>query len=45
MAQIAIRISEEEKQELTQYCKERGMTLSGLIRVALDQYFKNQDKE
>lgn len=36
MAQIAIRISEEEKQELTQYCKERGMTLSGLIRVALE---------
>ena len=45
MAQIAIRISEEEKQELTQYCKERGMTLSGLIRVALEQYFKSQNKD
>lgn len=45
MAQIAIRISEEEKQELTQYCKERGMTLSGLIRVALEQYFKSQSKD
>lgn len=43
--QIAMRVTEEEKQELTQYCKERGMTISGLIRVALDQYFKGQEKQ
>lgn len=34
--QIAMRVTEEEKLELAQYCKERGMTISGLIRVALD---------
>lgn len=43
--QIAMRVTEEEKQELMKYCKERGMTISGLIRVALDQYFKDQDQE
>lgn len=42
--QIAMRVSDKEKQELMQYCKERGMTISGLIRIALDQYFKSQEK-
>lgn len=43
--QIAMRVNEKEKQELMQYCKERGMTISGLIRIALDQYFKSQEEQ
>lgn len=43
--QIAMRVNDEEKQKLMQYCKERGMTISGLIRIALDQYFKSQEKQ
>ncbi len=43
--QIAMRVSEEEKEKLQKYCKDKGMTISGLIRIALDQYFKDQNKK
>lgn len=32
MAQIATRITEEEKKELEQFCKERDIKISWLIR-------------
>ena len=41
--QIAMRVSEEEKELLVKYCKERGMTVSGLIRVAIKEYLKDTD--
>ena len=41
--QIAMRVSEEEKERLVKYGKERGMTVSGLIRLALKEYLKDTD--
>ena len=43
--QIAMRVSEEEKQKIQKQCKDKGMTIYGLIRIALDQYFKDQNKK
>lgn len=40
MAQIAARISEEEKRELEQYCKEHDIKLSQLIRWAIKEYIE-----
>ncbi len=45
MAQIATRVSDEEKRELEQYCKERDIKISQLIRWAIKDYLdKNVTK-
>ena len=43
MAQIATRVSEEEKQELEKYCQEHDIKISQLIRWAIKEYI-NSDK-
>lgn len=46
MAQIAARLSNEEKNKLEQYCKDRDIKISQLIRWAIKDYIeKNQAKE
>ena len=45
MAQIASRVSEEEKQELEQYCKEHDIKISQLIRKAIKEYMERENKE
>lgn len=40
MAQIAARVTEEEKQELENYCKEHDIKLSQLIRWAIKEYLE-----
>lgn len=39
--QIATRISEKEKKELEQYCEERDIKISQLIRWAIKEYIDN----
>lgn len=45
MAQIAARVSEDEKRELEVYCKQHDIKLSQLIRWALKDYLQNGETE
>lgn len=40
MTQIAARVTEEEKEELMQYCKEHDIKISQLIRWAIKAYIE-----
>lgn len=42
MAQIAARVSEEEKRVLEAYCKERDIKISQLIRWAIKDYIEKK---
>lgn len=44
MTQIAARISEEEKRELEEYCREHDIKLSQLIRWAIKAYIEEHSK-
>lgn len=44
MAQIATRVTEEEKQELEKYCREHDIKISQLIRKAIKDYLKNNQQ-
>ena len=41
MAQLATRVTQEEKEALEEYCKEHDITLSQLIRWAIKEYIEN----
>lgn len=43
MAQIATRVTEEEKQRLLAYCEKHEMKISGLIRIALKKYLQDEE--
>ncbi len=46
MAQIATRVSDDEKRELEQYCKDRDIKISQLIRWAIKDYLdKNKEEQ
>lgn len=40
MAQIATRVSEQEKQEIEAYCKQHDIKISQLIRWAIKAYIE-----
>lgn len=42
MAQIAARVTEDEKKALEDYCKERDIKISQLIRWAVKEYLENR---
>lgn len=42
MAQIAARVTDEEKQELELYCRENDIKLSQLIRKAVKEYLEKR---
>ena len=44
MASITIRISEEEKEKLTQIAAEDDRTLSYVVRQIIKQFLENQGK-
>lgn len=43
MAQLATRVTQEEKAALEKYCKEHDITLSQLIRWAIKEYIENNE--
>ena len=43
MAQIAARVSEEEKEALEKYCEEHDIKLSQLIRWAIKNYISDNE--
>ena len=45
MAQIATRVSEEEKFEIEEYCKKHDIKVSQLIRWAVKTYINEGDGE
>ena len=45
MAQIAARVSEEEKELLEQYCKEHDIKISQLVRWAIKDYMTKETKD
>lgn len=45
MAQVATRVTEEEKKVLDEFCKEHDITLSQLIRRAIKEYIANHNEE
>lgn len=43
LANITIRLEEEEKEALQKIAKEQDTTLSWVVRRAIKEYLKNQD--
>lgn len=45
MAQISMKMKDEDKEVITQFCKERGMSFVGFLRVAIKGYLGQFDIE
>lgn len=41
---ITFRLTDEEKRELEKIADEMGMTVSQVIRIAIKDYIKNEEK-
>ena len=44
-ANIAVRLSEQEKEQVKAEAQAHGMTVSELVRLALDEYFTKEVQE
>lgn len=45
MAQIAARVTDEEKELLEQYCKDHDIKISQLVRWAVKDYMTKETKD